>query len=42
MRPLEMSLASIIEADYTDLTGAEAESMPELRSQEERMPTLRS
>jgi excinuclease ABC subunit B len=35
VRPLEMSLASIIEADYADLTGAEAEGMPEFKSQEE-------
>jgi excinuclease ABC subunit B len=30
-----MSLASIIEADYTDLAGAEVEGMPEFKSQEE-------
>jgi len=35
VRPLEMSLASIIEADYTDLAGPEAEGMPEFKSQEE-------
>jgi len=35
VRPLEMSLASIIEADYADLTGVEAEGIPELRSQED-------
>jgi len=35
VRPLEMSLASIVEADYTDLAGAEAEGMPEFKSQEE-------
>jgi len=35
VRPLEMSLASIIEADYTDLAGAEVEGMPEFKSQEE-------
>jgi excinuclease ABC subunit B len=35
VRPLEMSLARIIEADYTDLTGGEAEGMPEFKSQEE-------
>ncbi len=34
VRPLEMSLASIIEADYADLT-TEAEGMPEFRTQEE-------
>ena len=35
VRPLEMSLASVIEADYADLTAIEAEGIPELRSQEE-------
>jgi len=35
VRPLEMSLAGIIEADYTDLTGGEAEGIPEFKSQEE-------
>ena len=35
VRPLEMSLARIIAADYTDLTGGEAEGMPEFKSQEE-------
>jgi excinuclease ABC subunit B len=35
VRPLEMSLASIVEADYTDLAGAEAEGIPEFKSQEE-------
>jgi excinuclease ABC subunit B len=35
IRPLDMSLARIIEADYTDLTGDEAEGMPEFKSQEE-------
>jgi excinuclease ABC subunit B len=35
VRPLEMSLASIVAADYTDLTGAETEGMPEFKSQEE-------
>jgi excinuclease ABC subunit B len=34
IRPLEMSLASIIEADYVDIT-AEAAGMPEFTSQEE-------
>jgi excinuclease ABC subunit B len=34
VRPLEMSLAGIIDADYADLTG-EAEGMPEFKSQEE-------
>ena len=35
VRPLEMSLASIVEADYTDLAGSEVEGVPEFRSQEE-------
>jgi len=35
IRPLDMSLARIIEADYTDLTGDEVEGMPEFKSQEE-------
>ena len=35
VRPLDMSLARIIEADYTDLTGGETEGMPEFKSQEE-------
>jgi len=35
IRPLDMSLAGIIEADYTDLTGDEFEGMPEFKSQEE-------
>jgi len=35
VRPLEMSLASIIEADYADLTGIDAEGIPEFRSQED-------
>ena len=35
VRPLEMSLARIIEADYADLTGDEAEGVPEFKSQEE-------
>ena len=35
VRPLEMSLASIVEADYTDLTGAEVDGIPEFKSQEE-------
>jgi excinuclease ABC subunit B len=35
IRPLDMSLARIIEADYTDLTGDEAEGMPEFKSQDE-------
>jgi excinuclease ABC subunit B len=35
VRPLEMSLARIIEADYADLTDIEAEGLPEFKSQEE-------
>ena len=35
VRPLDMSLARIVEADYTDLTGGEVEGMPEFKSQEE-------
>jgi excinuclease ABC subunit B len=35
VRPLEMSLARIIEADYTDLTSGETDGIPEFKSQEE-------
>ena len=35
VRPLDMTLARIVEADYTDLTGGEAEGIPEFKSQEE-------
>ncbi|MGA9813806.1 MAG: helicase-related protein, partial [Terriglobales bacterium] len=35
IRPLEMSLARIIEADYTDLTDVEVEGVPDFKSQEE-------
>jgi excinuclease ABC subunit B len=35
VRPLDMWLARIVEADYTDLTGGEVEGMPEFKSQEE-------
>jgi excinuclease ABC subunit B len=35
VRPLDMSLARIIEADYTDLTDTEGEGIPEFKSQEE-------
>jgi excinuclease ABC subunit B len=35
VRPLDMSLARIIEADYTDLTGGETEGIPEFKSQED-------
>jgi len=35
IRPLDMSLVSIVEADYADLTGGEVEGIPEFKSQEE-------
>jgi excinuclease ABC subunit B len=35
VRPLEMTLASIVDADYADFTVAEAEGKPEFTSQEE-------
>jgi excinuclease ABC subunit B len=35
VRPLDMTLASIVAADYADLTAGEAEAMPEFKSQEE-------
>jgi excinuclease ABC subunit B len=35
VRPLEMSLASIIDADYTDLATADADGIPDFKSQEE-------
>jgi excinuclease ABC subunit B len=35
VRPLEMSLASIVEADYADLATTEIDSLPEFKSQEE-------
>ena len=35
IRPLDMTLAGIVGADYVDLTGSEAEGIPELKSQEE-------
>jgi len=35
VRPLEMSLAKIIEADYADLTDVETEGLPEFKSQDE-------
>ena len=35
VRPLDMTLAGIIAADYTDLTGGDVEGMPEFKSQEE-------
>jgi len=35
VRPVEMSLARIVEADYVDVTAAESEGIPEFKSQEE-------
>jgi excinuclease ABC subunit B len=35
VRPLEMSLATIVEADYTDLARPEPDGTPEFRSQDE-------
>jgi len=35
VRPLDMTLAGIVAADYADLTAGEAEGMPEFRTQEE-------
>ncbi len=35
VRPLDMSLVKILEADYVDLTDGESEGMPEFKSQEE-------
>ncbi|MGA9554369.1 MAG: excinuclease ABC subunit UvrB, partial [Candidatus Sulfotelmatobacter sp.] len=35
VRPLDMTLAGIVAADYTDLTASESEGMPEFKSQEE-------
>jgi excinuclease ABC subunit B len=35
VRPLDMTLAAIVAADYADLTGSEAEGIPEFKSQEE-------
>jgi excinuclease ABC subunit B len=35
VRPVDMSLAAIVEADYTDLAAPEAEGTPEFKSQEE-------
>jgi excinuclease ABC subunit B len=35
VRPLEMSLAHIVEADYADLASPEADGIPEFKSQEE-------
>ncbi len=35
IRPLDMTLVAIIAADYTDLTSAEVDGIPEFKSQEE-------
>src|SRR5690348_15489223 len=35
IRPLDMSLAKILEADYADLTNTEAQGIPEFKSQED-------
>jgi excinuclease ABC subunit B len=35
IRPLEMTLARIVEADYTDLTDVESEGLPEFKSQDD-------
>jgi len=35
IRPLDMTLVAIVAADYADLTGPEAEGIPDLKSQEE-------
>jgi excinuclease ABC subunit B len=35
IRPLDMTLVAIASADYTDLTGPEADGIPDLKSQEE-------
>jgi len=35
VRPLDMTLAGIVAADYADLTAGEAEGIPEFKSQEE-------
>jgi len=35
IRPLDMTLARIIEADYADLTDVETEGLPEIKSQED-------
>src|SRR6476660_6913886 len=35
VRPLEMSLASVIEADYADFTSSEADGIPDFKGQEE-------
>jgi len=35
VRPLDMTLAGIVAADYADLTGGESEGIPEFTSQQE-------
>ena len=35
VRPLDMTLAAIVAADYADLTGGEADGIPDFKSQEE-------
>jgi excinuclease ABC subunit B len=35
VRPLDMTLAGIVAADYADLTAGETEGMPEFKTQEE-------
>jgi excinuclease ABC subunit B len=35
VRPLDMTLAGIVAADYADLTAAESQGVPEFKSQEE-------
>ena len=35
IRPLDMTLVAMVGADYTDLTGSEADGIPEFKSQEE-------
>jgi excinuclease ABC subunit B len=35
VRPLDMTLAGIVAADYADLTAGESEDLPEFKTQEE-------
>jgi len=35
VRPLDMSLAGVIDADYTELASAEADGLPDFKNQEE-------
>jgi excinuclease ABC subunit B len=35
LRPVDMSLAQIVGADYVDMTSAETDGIPEFKSQEE-------